>query len=342
MIDALLLYFRSHDKKFSFLSYKTYSASLGLRRTGNSIATSISRRAFISIVLTILFALMPISASFAEAPVVDDSENFELFEQQATRKGSAQSASNATRQQADHLETPLAHEDKNDSSFSQTEQQVKLVNTIQTLQQDIQELRGQLEVQAHELTRLREQQIEFYKDLDSRLRTGQPTSQKKVTPTQLDSLSATQTPIQTEKTSQSDITTNQALNTVSPRDEKSAYMSAYALVNNKQFDEALPAMETFISHYPEGGYTANAHYWAGELYMVRKQYTEAIQHFETVLQKFPSSSKSSACLLKIGYALAASGDLQQAKQKLQRVVQQYPDTHAAQLAIAKLDSLGHP
>ncbi len=29
-------------------------------------------------------------------------------------------------------------------------------------------------------------------------------------------------------------------------------------------------MEQFIVQYPRGGYTANAQYWLGELYMVKK------------------------------------------------------------------------
>ena len=74
--------------------------------------------------------------------------------------------------------------------------------------------------------------------------------------------------------------------------------------------------------------------------MVKKNYPEAIQHFELVLQQFPSSSKSSASMLKIGYALAAAGEINSAKQRLQSVIKQYPDTHAAQLALAKLESIG--
>lgn len=341
MINSGLLHFRyvwSVCRHFR-LRQKTLGAYFSFRQIENPIAVNISCRSFVAALLAASLTIGPSQAVFAEAPVVDDSENFELFEQQAARKAPDEFRPAHTTQETDHLNTPLAHEDHTDASLTKTEQQVKLLNTIQNLQQEVQELRGQLEVQAHELKRLHDQQIEFYKDLDGRTRAGQPVSQKKSVPTDLNTTS-TLNPTTSQSANTPPATTT--LNTIDLKDEKSAYMTAYAFVNNKQFDEALPAMETFISHYPDGGYTANAHYWAGELYMVRKQYTEAIQHFEAVLQKFPSSSKSSACLLKIGYALAASGDIQQAKQKLQHVIQQYPDTHAAQLAVAKLDSLGHP
>ena len=98
-------------------------------------------------------------------------------------------------------------------------------------------------------------------------------------------------------------------------------------------------MHAFVSKYPHGGYTANAQYWLGELYMVKNDYPQAIEHFNVVLQAFPSSSKNAASLLKIGYALAASGKTAEARIKLQDVVKTYPDTSTAKLAAAKLNSL---
>lgn len=305
-----------------------------------------TRRTFLATLLTTSLTLGFSHSVFAEAPVVDDSENFELFEQQAANKAPATFKETRLASNTDNLDTPLAHED-NHNAMTQTSDSTTLLNTIQGLQQDIQELRGQLEVQAHELKRLQQQQVEFYKDLDARVRGEKSVSQQNLTqPTELNTLSQNNPPATQNQNPSiqptTSVATNSVVKTAVEKDEKSAYMAAYALINDKQFDDALPAMEGFIAHYPEGGYTANAHYWSGELYMVRKNYPEAIKHFETVLQKFPSSSKSSACLLKVGYALAASGEINEAKQKLQRVIQQYPDTHAAQLALAKLDSLGHP
>ncbi len=98
-------------------------------------------------------------------------------------------------------------------------------------------------------------------------------------------------------------------------------------------------MQKFVSQYPQGGYTGNAQYWLGELYMLRKTILKPLNHFETVLQQFPSSSKTAASLLKMGYALAASGKKEDAIQRLQQVIKNYPDTNTAQLAKAKLDAL---
>lgn len=288
----------------------------------------------------------------AEAPVVDESENFALFEQQAA---SGQPASRGTRLAQLDEEAPLAHEEY--TNTNSTGNNAALLNKIQGLQQDIQELRGQLEMQSHEVKALQQQQVEFYKDLDARLR-HEPIATQQTKPVTTNPQNDTSMPLNLDEpmiqgakpeTSASiepaeplptpiSTATNRRAN---PADEQMSYLAAYELINNKQFTEALPAMQAFVTKYPEGGYTANAHYWIGELYMVQKNYPEAVQQFELVLQKFPSSSKTSASMLKLGYALAAAGELNSAKQKLQTVIKQYPDTHAAQLALAKLESLGN-
>ncbi|MBY0378010.1 MAG: tol-pal system protein YbgF, partial [Gammaproteobacteria bacterium] len=125
-----------------------------------------------------------------------------------------------------------------------------------------------------------------------------------------------------------------------PADEQISYLAAYELVKNKHFDDALTAMQTFITQHPHGGYTANAQYWLGELYLVKHDYPKAIEHFELVLKQFPSSSKAAASTLKIGYALAAAGKDNEARARLQQVLKTYPDTPTAQLATIKLESLG--
>jgi tol-pal system protein YbgF len=281
--------------------------------------------------------------AFSEAPVVDESENFALFDQQQAANH-APVVHNNNRYNRSTEETPLAHEDVSDAPSENN--RAELLSKVQGLQQDIQELRGQLEVQTHEVKALQQQQIEFYKDLDTRLRQGSAASIK---PHQEpNSLSVNTAAPNASKTASASIeqpiatpiASTPSLPSGNAANEQKDYLSAYELISNKQFDEALPAMQAFANKYPQGGYTANAQYWMGELYMVKKNYNEAIQHFELVLQQFPSSSKSSASMLKIGYALAAAGEINAAKQRLKTVIQQYPDTHAAQLAMVKLESIG--
>ncbi len=269
----------------------------------------------------------------AEAPVVDESENFALFDEQlaaAERPGSfmqTEEETNFAEPEEDNDNIALAREEASMEIASTDTSNV--FNKLQGLQQELSELRGQLEVQTHALHNLKQQQIDFYKDLDSRLRDAQAI-----------------TPEQNARKNQAENTTR-AIERLpentpprgNPADEQISYLAAYELVKNKEFDKAVMAMKSFIQHYPRGGYTANAHYWLGELYMTKQAFNDAIQQFETVLNNFPSSSKSSASSLKLGYALAATGQKNSARERLKSVIRDYPDTHAAQLAASKLKTL---
>lgn len=284
-------------------------------------------------ILTVCFAcLLPVTALFAEAPVVDESENFASLDQTAPAPSAI--ADNQDTAPFDESAPALARE--SGPSDTDNANSSAMLEKLQGLQQDIQELRGQLEVQAHDLKMLQQQQLSFYKDLDARIR-NEP--QKNTT-----AANNTATDLQLGASAPNSQPTNLAvLPTTAPRgnpaDEQISYLAAYDLIKKKQFDSALLAMQTFTNKYPQGGYTANAQYWLGELYMVKKDYPQAIEHFNIVLQQFPASSKAAASLLKLGFAFADSGNTTEARTKLQQVIKAYPDTATAHLASNKLASL---
>lgn len=275
--------------------------------------------------------LLPFSA-LAEAPVVDDSENFALLDQQAAYQRPVSKLSSYGNEE----ETPLATDNANTGSTDNA----TLLTKVQGLQQAIQELRGQLEVQAHDLKLLQQQQLAFYKDLDARLRhePGKNPNTSTAADLNISDAATTKAPNNTN-TTQPVVAPVNNTSRINPADEQISYLAAYQLVKNKKYDDALVAMQTFVSKYPQGGYTANAQYWLGELYLVKKDYPAAISHFETVLQQFPTSNKSAASQLKIGYALAAAGKKEEAIARLQKVISDYPNTNTAQLAKTKLESL---
>lgn len=295
--------------------------------------------------------LLPFNA-FCEAEVVDDSENFALLEeQQAPYESPVAHDDNEDRESyrnSDTSDEPALAKDDN-TPHTNSNNNATLLDKVQGLQQEVQELRGQLDVQAHDLKLLQEQQLSFYKDLDARLRDApvKSAASKPITPAAPPQTSITigEQPLTTAQPVQPTAIITPPVQPAigsghsNPADEQVGYLAAYELVKNKQFDQALTAMQTFVTKYPHGGYSANAQYWLGELYMVKKEYPQAIEHFNVVLQEFPSSSKNAASLLKIGYALAAQGKTAEARVKLQEVIKTYPDTSTSKLATAKLNTL---
>lgn len=292
-----------------------------------------------SIIAACLLCLLP-WAAHAAAPVVDDSDNFATFDQNQaaddqplahdpdTSSGHRRDTSDADFDD----DQPLAR----DSKYTASGDHSSLLNQVQSMQKEIQELRGQLEVQSHELKVLKEQQLTFYKDIDDRLHkaASSPLPTPVMTPpgNPKPILPATSS---VEKTAPVSVGARSS----NPADEQIRYLAAYDLIKNKRFNDAIKAMESFVTQYPNGGYTANAHYWLGELYMTQKDYSKANSQFDTVLSQFPSSSKAAPSLLKSAYALASSGKKQEAIARLKQVIQHYPDTQTAKLAEDKLKSL---
>ena len=302
--------------------------------------------------------------SFAEAPVVDDSDNFAILDEQpgAVRPSYDEPQIENAELDGPHAEKyqmdmnqgddgPALAKDDGSAQQGQVQGPVKdsaaLIERVQNLQKEVQELRGLLEVQTYELKKLKDQQLTFYKDLDSRITNGTAKTTASKAPATIPgskvavlvpSVSAPKAVV-TKNTTVAATPVIAPASKINPADEQISYLAAYELVKNKQYDNAIKSMQTFVQKYPQGGYSANAQYWLGELFMVKKDYPKAIEHFDTVLQKFPSSTKAAASMLKSGYAFSASGNSQEAKKRLQQVVRNYPGTPTAQLANLKLESI---
>lgn len=286
----------------------------------------------------------------AEVPVVDDSENYALLEEQTINSPSSVRNTNNDGSYYEQ-EQALAH-DNDEPQIANNNQSQSAVNydELKSMKEEIQELRGQIEVLNHELKKLKEQQLTFYKDLDSRISGKTP---EKLAENQLNSDTApsqdpsSEKPIQTSKPlskpilSLNSTSNNSVSSSPNPADEQISYLKAYEFIKNKQFSQAVSAMQNFITKYPSGAYSANAEYWLGELYLAEKKYPNAISHFDAVLQKYPTSNKYSASLLKLGFALAESGRFIEAKTKLNEVIQKYPDTDTSKLARNKLQEISN-
>lgn len=295
-----------------------------------------------------LLLILPLTLK-AEAPVVDDSDRFALTQGEQGYEDPASRSKYDNRQIARNDYTAEGFQEDDGPALAQDDQQntvlknnASLIDKIQGLQQELQELRGQLEVQAHDLKLLQQQQVAFYKDLDARI-SGNATQAAKGSPSEANlnpqDKSAATNQNRSQISKNAPVITPATGARTNPADEQISYLAAYELVKSRNYDNALTAMNQFVQKYPRGGYTANAQYWLGELYLVKKDYAQAVDHFNVVLQSFPTSSKSAASMLKMGYAYAALGNKPEAKKYLQQVVRAFPDTPTAQLANSKLQTI---
>jgi tol-pal system protein YbgF len=225
----------------------------------------------------------------------------------------------------------LATQNESTDSSAPADTPPVLLNRLDNLQQQVYQLRGQLEVQAHELQQLKQQQQQHYQNLEMQLE-------------QLTQRDSTTTKVVATDTSGAIPGKPLALSTQrsshNPAQEQANYIAAYELVRNKNYPQAIKAMEAFIERYPTSQYAANAHYWLGEVYLTQQQLAESVAEFETVVDQFPNSTKVAPSMLKLGYAYLGQGDDTKARQQLRKVQQQFPGSHSARLATTRLQELG--
>lgn len=219
-----------------------------------------------------------------------------------------------------------------------------LLKQNEALKQELNELRGLIETQQHEIEQLKKSQQDFYKELDKRL-----VQLSKNTPAKSQSMVSVK-PIPIEKSSASAIAMVPVEhNTVAPvvATEKDAYEAAYNLVRTKQYVEATKAFQDYLNRFPTGERTPGAYFWLGEIYMVQWQaepeqqalLDKAAEAFLNVTSKFPNHQKVPDALLKLGLVQHEKGNFAAAQQYFTEVKERYPGSAAARIAQMRLKSL---
>jgi len=188
--------------------------------------------------------------------------------------------------------------------------QLDMLNQHEQTLQEIARLRGQIEVLANEISKAQNNQKQLYADLDARI--------KKLEPQQAN--------------------VDGQVAEVLPA-EKTAYESAYALVQSGDYKGATSALQDFVRRYPDSAYAANAQYWLGNAYYALGDYKKAIAAQEVVTTTYAGSTKVPDAMLNIGSSYALLKDSKNAKKALQQLVSKYPESSAAKTAKDRLASL---
>ena len=179
------------------------------------------------------------------------------------------------------------------------EQKTESYNQIQSLQQEISELRALVEEQGHQISRLKQLQLDNYVDLDRRVSLVSGNFSAKEQNHDVNSDSTVTADVQ----SPADIGLSEA-------DE---YKAAYDLLRQRQVDQSLVAFKDYLKKYPKGEFSANSCYWLGEIFLLKNQLPQARDWFAKLLQDFPDSNKVPDAKFKLGKVYHLMGDKKRAK-----------------------------
>lgn len=200
---------------------------------------------------------------------------------------------------------------------------------LQQMQEEIAQLRGMLEEQQNQLSRLQREGLERYQELDGRL----------------SSVSAGNGSTQPPAASSGPAVPAAAAHQASPQaggapadpaQEKLYYDAAFDLIKAKDFEKASQAFAAFLRKYPNSQYAGNAQYWLGEVNLVKGDLQAAGQAFAKVSQNYPQHNKVPDSLFKLADVEQRLGNADKAQGILRQIVAQYPNTSAAQLAERQL------
>ena len=112
-------------------------------------------------------------------------------------------------------------------------------------------------------------------------------------------------------------------------DAKPAYEAALALVQQKQYDRGLEALNAFLVRFPDHPYVENAMYWRGEAYFAQGDYAHANEQFEAVLARFGGGKKAPDALLKLGMGQDRLGQPARARETYDRLKNEFSKSDAA-------------
>jgi len=229
---------------------------------------------------------------------------------------------------------------------------VDLMQRFDQMQRDMQRLIGDIEVQSHELKRMKDQQKKLYTDIDQRLRRleqsgvsktpsvgGTPTSTVPVAPAAGAGLAAGSQAASQTAPAQQATTAASPMSEVERNVARSAYERGFNLLKQGRYGLATASFTAFLETYPDAAYADNAQYWLGEANYAQKKYKSALKEFQKVIDKYPNSPKRADAMLKIGYTHDELGNKKLAMQSLNTIVTAYPNSTAARLAQKRMKNL---
>ena len=249
-------------------------------------------------------------------------------------------------------------DDQSSSAGGDSGTLVQIVTQLDQLQADMRQLRGQLQVQEHQLQQLQSRQRELYVDLDRRLRrlevasgqgqsgggaTGQSPAAGSGAPSSASMPAAGQAAgspsLQGGNQGAEGSAAGAAGGNQASAAARTAYQKALNILKDGQYDQAAQSFEAFLKAHPDSQYSDNAQYWLAETYYVTRNFSKALAEFQKVLTKYPHSSKVPDAQLKIGYINYEQQNWGAARQALNAVVKEAPGSTAAQLAQDRLDRM---
>lgn len=192
---------------------------------------------------------------------------------------------------------------------AEKENLLTVIAQINTIQEELQQLRGKLEEQ------------QFQIDSIKASKQGHPAVQLSTADPSMMTIPGSSEPV------------------VAPvqASDHDLYETAYQHLQNRRYKEALDSFNQLVAAYKESKYSINARYWMGEIYLLQGDNEKAKENFSTIVTQHPDHPKAADAMLKLGYIAYNNSNQVESARIFNDVKKRYPGSSSARLAQTRLD-----
>jgi len=208
---------------------------------------------------------------------------------------------------------------------------LELANQLQTMREELRNIRGQLEVLSNNIEANAKRQRDMYVDLDTRLRRFEQNPPAAPAAGAPGAGTAAAPPVAAAA----------AAAAAAPPgvDETRAYDAAQAHRKVGNYQAAVAAFQNFVLQYPRSPLAHRAQYWVGDSYYNLRDYKNAIANQQKLIAAYPESASVPDALLNLASSQIELGDTGAARKTMDTLVSRYPGSDAAEKARRRSASL---
>ena len=220
-----------------------------------------------------------------------------------------------------------------------------LLNKLGQQENELRELRAQIEKLQNDLNQMQQRNRDQYLDLDGRMERleggGVPPVTAPATPAAApaggkSAAAAPVVPAVAPRAEPAPSVHGDVGAMAQAGDERGAYNQAFDKLKAGDYVGSAQMFTAFLQAYPNGVYAPNALYWLGESYYVTQNYALASEQFQAVVDRYPTHDKAAGALLKRGLSDYSQGKIEAAERVFTDVVSKYPGTDVARTADDRL------
>jgi tol-pal system protein YbgF len=122
-----------------------------------------------------------------------------------------------------------------------------------------------------------------------------------------------------------------------PGAPKDQYAYAFSLLNQNDYAGGERALKEFLAQHPKDPLAGDAQYWLGRTYYARNNFNDAARAFAEGYQKYPHAQRAPENLLYLGRSLVGLKQKSNACQAFARMLSEYPKASDATKASAQAE-----